>query len=227
MAGGGTATTGGDATGGTTAGTGGAGGTPAGGTPAAGGGGAASDFPANCAMSTGQHSANALTKTCWKASATDCSDSGSIASLKNPPAQAVDADQATRFSTGAHVTTSQIFKLDIDMGKAVMINGVAITADMSDYPPQVEVDVSTDGTAFTPVACVSSSTVTDVSFTATNARYVRLISHGIADQVWWSIKDIAVYRSGDADTCGAGDTTTACTSIGMGATCCGATHTTN
>jgi hypothetical protein len=65
----------------------------------------------------------------------------------------------------------------------------------------------------------------DISFTAVSARYVRLISHGIQDS-WWSLMDINVYRSGADDTCGAGATTTACTSTGSAIpdSCCGVSH---
>ena len=124
------------------------------------------------------------------------------------------------------MVTSKQFTFDIDMGKAVMINGVSTaTVTATDIPPQIEVDVSTDGTAWTPVACGTNSPNADISFAAVSARYVRLIGHGTAD-AWWSMVDVNVYRSGADDTCGAGATTTACTSIGTAFpdTCCGASH---
>jgi hypothetical protein len=146
--------------------------------------------------------------------------------LVNPPSNAVDADVASRFSTGVNMTASKLFTFDIDMGKAVMINGVSTaTKDATDAPPQIEVDISTDGTAWTAVACGTNSAAADISFTAVSARYVRLIQHGTATG-WWSLVDINVYRSTATDTCDVGNTTTACTSIGTAFpdTCCGESH---
>jgi hypothetical protein len=211
--------------------TGGAGGTTAGtaGTASGGTGGSAPtiDFPANCPMPAASHAADKLTRTCWKASATECS-LGNDAALVNPPSNVIDADVATRFSTGSKMDGSQKFSFDIDMGKAVMINGVSTTtaAPMNggagDIPPNIQVAVSTDGTTWTPVACTTNALNADIAFAATSARYVRLVQHGTAD-AWWSMGDVNVYRSGADDTCGEGATTTACTSIGMAdmATCCG------
>jgi hypothetical protein len=216
--------TAGTAAGGTAAGSGGAG-TAGTATAGTGTGGTAPtvDFPANCPAPTGTHSADKLTRTCWKASASSCS-LGNAAGLVNPPSNALDADLTTRFSTGDKMVTSKQFTFDIDMGKAVMINGVSTaTVTATDIPPQVQVAVSTDGTTWTPVACGTNSPNADISFAAVSARYVRLIGHGTAD-AWWSMVDVNVYRSGADDTCGAGATTTACTSIGTAFpdTCCGA-----
>jgi hypothetical protein len=146
--------------------------------------------------------------------------------LINPPKNVLDADQLTRFATGLKMTASKLFTFDVDMGKAVMINGVSTaTVTATDIPPQVEVDVSTDGTAWTPVACGTNSPTADISFAPVSARYVRLVQHGIAD-AWWSMVDLNVYRSGADDTCGAGATTTTCTSTGSAIpdTCCGVSH---
>lgn len=228
--GGSTAGGGAGGAGGTSAGTGGAGGT---GGSAAGAGGGATDFPANCPAPTGTHGATPLTKTCWVGSATDCSNSANNAGLQNPPSKALDADAATRFSTGAKMVTGTMFKFDIDMGKAVMINGVASTTPPptvvgapTDNPPFIEVDVSTDGNAWTPVACGANSAMADISFAAVSARYVRFVEHGTADS-WWSLADVNVYAAGADTTCGAGGATPACTSIGTAnaATCCGMVHT--
>jgi hypothetical protein len=217
---GGAGGTGGSGGTGTAGGAGGTGGTAAGGTDTG------MDFPTACPMpSATAHSANKLTRTCWKASATACS-LGNDAGLVNPPSNVLDADLMTRFATGAKMITSKTFNFDVDMGKAVMINGISTnTLTATDIPPQIEVDVSTDGVAWTPVACGTNSAMADISFTAVSARYVRLVQHGIAD-AWWSMVDLQVYRSGADDTCGAGATTTACTSTGMAFpdTCCGASN---
>jgi hypothetical protein len=220
----GTAGTAGSGTGGTA----GSGGAATAGSDAGGTGGTAAtvDFPAGCPMpSATAHAADKLTKTCWKASASACS-LGNDSGLVNPPSNVLDADLMTRFATGDKMVASKMFLFDVDMGKAVMINGVSTaTITATDIPPQIEVDVSTDGTTWTPVACGTNSPNADISFAPVSARYVRLVQHGTAD-AWWSMVDFNVYRSGADDTCGAGDTATACTSTGMAFpdTCCGASH---
>jgi len=218
--------TAGTAAGGTAAGSGGAG-TAGTATAGTGTGGTAPvvDFPANCPAPTGTHAADKLTRTCWKASASACS-LGNDVGLINPPSNVLDADLLTRFATGDKMVTSKQFMFDVDMGKAVMINGISTsTVTATDIPPQIEVAVSTDGTAWTSVACGTNSPNADISFAAVSARYVRLVQHGTAD-AWWSMVDLNVYRSGADDTCGNGATTTACTSIGAAFpdTCCGASH---
>lgn len=223
--------TGGTATGG--GGAGGAGGTTAGTASGGGTGGSATDFPQNCPAPTGTHG-TALTKTCWKASATDCSNSGNNVGLQNPPSKALDADTTTRFSTGAKITSDTMFMFEIDMGKAVMINGVGSTtpppaagATVNDIPPFIEIDVSTDDNTFTPVACGANALMADISFAPVSARYVRFKAHGTSD-AWWSMTDVNVYGASAADvTCGADGGTPACTMIGTAnpTTCCGMVHT--
>jgi F5/8 type C domain len=189
-------------TGGTAAGT---GGTAAGGT-------GAGDFPANCAAPTGAHGATPLTRSCWALTASDCAKT---AQNMNPPLQAIDAAGATtRFSTGATMATSKAFSFQINLGSAVMVNGVQIVSGGTkvpmDFAPQLEVAVSTDGTNFTSVACGDGALTTDFSFAPVSAQYIKLVQHGIADS-WWSIHDLNVYSS-TGDSCAvAGTQTETCT----------------
>lgn len=204
----GTAATAGASTGGVDAGgSAGAGGaTTAGAAGATTGGAPAGDFPAGCAAPTGTHGATPLTRTCWGAKATDCAKTNDN---MNPPTQAIDAAGATtRFATGVKMTASKLFTFDVDLGTAVMVNGVAVASEPAkmDYAPSLEVGVSMDGTTFTPVACGPGAVVTDFSFTPVNARYVRFTQHGIGD-AWWSIWDLNVYAS-TGDTCAGGGTQT-------------------
>lgn len=188
-----------------------------------------SDLPPSCPAPIQAHSTSALTRTCWKASATDCGDSLNVPNLKNPPEYAIDLDTETRFSTGAHMVSSKLFKFDVDMGSTATIDGVSFTWADSDYPPEIEVAVSPDAATWTPVACgalSSASQRADIAFAPVSARYVRMVQHGVV-QHWWSIYDFKVYGPG-ADTCQAA-TTTACTPIGAAnpASCCGTVHTIN
>jgi hypothetical protein len=196
--------------------TGGAAGTAAGGTAAgagtagtdAGGAPGGSDFPAACPAPAATHSQNAATRTCWSAVASECAMITGNDGLQNPATAAIDAAGATtRFSTGAKMLTSQAFTLTIDLGSAIMIDGVSLVSKDIDYAPSLEVSTSTDNNTFTPVACGTGNVTTDFGFTAVNARYVRFVQHGIADS-WWSVHDLNIYRSADGDSCGGGGTQT-------------------
>jgi hypothetical protein len=206
---------GGTGTGTAGTGTAGTGGTGTAGTGTAGTGtagtAAASDFPAGCPAPSGTaHGPTALTNTCFGAKASDCA---MTADNMNPPTQAIDAAGiATRFATGVKMTASKLFTFDVDLGTAVMVNGVQVASEAGkmDYAPQLEVAVSLDGITFTPVACGPGAATTDFSFTATNGRYVRLVQHGIAD-AWWSIWDLKVFAATGTTCVGGGTQMNTCT----------------
>jgi len=157
------------------------------------------------------------TRTCWGATASECIHVEANAGLHNRAGNAVDAaGETTRFATGNKMLVTG-FTLTIDMGTATMIDGVKVVsvpagaaAGFMDYAPGLEVGVSTDGAAFTPVACGAGAGTTEFGFAPVNARYVRFTQHGYAD-AWWAVFDLNIYRSG-ADTCaGGGAQTTMCT----------------
>jgi hypothetical protein len=194
-----------------------AGGAPAGGAAAGGSGGAAS-----CPAPTGLHQATPLDRSCWNAIASDCA---MTTANMNPPQMALDASLTTRFSTGVTMPLETApFTYQIDMTNAVMITGVSVnSSNATDWAPMLEIDVSTDAQTWTPVACGSGATLTDFSFAAVSARYVRLTQMGSAatggGSGWWSIYDLNVY--------GSTGTEMACPTPGPGATgSCTTQHTT-
>lgn len=208
-------------TGGATTTTGGA--TSSGGATSAGGAtgtGGAGSFPAGCpAPSTTAHQATALDRSCWVATASDCSLS---TANENPPMLALDGMETTRFSTGLTMAAeTSAFTFQVDMSSAVMITGVKVDSSViTDAALQLEVDVSTDGTTWSPVACGAAMTVTDISFTAVSARYVRVIQYGSSTGTgqasgWWSIHEFNVYGSLGTEkacaTAGTGPTGSTCT----------------
>jgi hypothetical protein len=196
----------GGSAGGATAGSGGA-------AAGAGGTGQIGDFPANCPAPTGAHTGAAFTRTCFSITASSCA--ASTGNMDNP-AKAIDGMDGTRWSTGATMASSQQFTFTVDLGSEVMVTGVSTTStsnpnDQSlDTPPQIQVATSTDGVAFTPVACGSSgATDIDIGFAAKPAKFVRLVQHGIKTDNWWTIKELNVYGTGT--TCAAGTGTHTCT----------------
>jgi hypothetical protein len=166
-------------------------------------------FPAGCPAPTGTHSATALTRTCFNTNASDCAATDMN---MNPAKQAIDDSTMTRFSTG--VKQDQVgthFTWEVDLGAAVMIDGITATSNATDFAPGLMVSVSPDGTTFTNVACTpTGAMVTDVSFAATSAKVVRLTQYGNSDK-WWSLYDFNIYGTGTTCGGGAGTPTDACT----------------
>jgi hypothetical protein len=181
-------------------------------TAGAGGGG-------SCPAPTGAHQTTALDRSCWTATASDCA---MTANNMNPPVGALDGSATSRFSTGVTmVLETAPFTYQVDMSSAVMITGIKVdsTTAPTDYALMLQVDVSTDGNSWTPVACGAGAVITDFSFAAVSARYVRLTQSGSAatggGSGWWSIYEFNVYGStGTEKACatpGAGPTGATCT----------------
>ena len=165
-----------------------------------------------CAAPTGTHQTTALDRSCWVATASDCS-----ASKDNPdePARALDGMLGTRFSTGIKQTVGVSYTYQVDMKSVVMISGIKVESSMlADSSPTLQVEVSTNGTTWTKVACGAGSITTDFSFAAVSAQYVRLTQSGGANTGWWSIHEFNVYGATAGDkacaTAGTGATSTAC-----------------
>ena len=212
------ADTGGAPAGGAPAGGAPAGGAPAGGAPAGGAGGdaaAGAGGAGACPAPSGTHQTTAIARTCWVASASDCA---SNANNNNPPVNALDGVATTRFSTGMTMpdkaTAGGNFTYTVDMGAAVMISGIKVDSSVAtDAAASLQVDVSTDSTTWKPAVCGTGATVTDLSFAAVSARYIRLTESG-TNTGWWSIHEFNVYgATGTEAPCngGTGPTGAMCT----------------
>lgn len=120
------------------------------------------------------------------------------------PAQAIDGNPATRWSTGTPMVNGQTYTLD--MGTAQKFDQASIDAGGStgDYPRGVTVQVSGDGTSWTSVASVvGTSAKVTVSFGAQTARYLRLVQTGSSSS-WWSIAELNVLSAAGTTTPPAG-----------------------
>jgi hypothetical protein len=185
-----------------TAGAGGAGTAGSAGAGTAGTGGTAG----GCTPPTGVHTGTAFTRTCFSITASHCANT---AENKDPPANALDGDTMTRWSTGGAMDTARKYTFTVDLGAPVMVSGImaATKAGSGDAPPEVEVGVSMSAAGpFTPVACGAVATDIDFGFAATNAQFVRLTQVGTKTPNWWSITELNVYGTGT--TCGGGGTGT-------------------
>jgi hypothetical protein len=131
----------------------------------------------------------ALSRTGWVPSA---SVSGGGA-----PANALDGNENTRWSTGVAQAAGQWFQ--VNMGSAQTFDEVTIDAGPSagDYPAGYTVSVSSNGAAWTEVASGAGSTqLTTVTFPQETAQYIQVAqtTSGVTTN-WWSIAEFNVWTS--------------------------------
>ena len=132
------------------------------------------------------YSEPALDRSAWTATASS-SASGTT------PADAIDGNTSTRWSTGAAQTNGQWYQLDF--GQTQTFNRLLLDAGTStgDYPRGYQVQVSSDGTSWTTVATgTGTSQAVLVQFPVQVARYLKIIQTGTSSN-WWSIQELNVY----------------------------------
>ncbi|MFI5893055.1 discoidin domain-containing protein [Actinoplanes sp. NPDC051513] len=117
----------------------------------------------------------------------------SVASPADVPANAVDDDASTRFSTGAGQEPGQY--LQIDLGKVQRIGRIVFDtgASTGDYPRGYTITASTDGTTWGPMRSVGAGQFATGDLRGHPVRYVRLTLTA-ASGSWWSVADVRAYR---------------------------------
>ncbi len=131
--------------------------------------------------------AGLLNRAGWVASA-------SSSNVPDQPANAIDGNINSRWSTGANQTPGQWFQ--VDMGATNILSAIVLDCGGStgDYPRGYQVYLSKDGVNWgTPVASGSGAVVTSISFAAHAARYIRITQTGSASGNWWSIAEFNAY----------------------------------
>ncbi len=143
----------------------------------------------------------------WVASS---STSGSDA-----PANALDGNLTTRWSTGGSQVPGQWF--EVDMGAPNTFNRLVLNSinSANDYPRGYQVNVSADGVNWgSPVATgTGTPNLTTITFPAQSARYVRITQTGSANGTYWSIDEFNVF--GTVPTVPASPVATAISSSGV------------
>jgi glucosylceramidase len=134
-------------------------------------------------------SGGALPRTGWIATASS-TESGSS------PANALDGNATTRWSTGLPQANGQWFQ--VDMTSAKTFNKIVLDSGTStgDYPRGYQVFVSNDGTNWGSAVATGSGTgqVVTVTFATQSARYIKVVQTGSSGS-WWSMHEFNVYNS--------------------------------
>jgi beta-glucosidase len=119
------------------------------------------------------------------------------------PANALDGNPATRFSTGTPMVNGMWFQ--VDMLAQQSFNQITMDSGGSknDYARGFEVYVSNDGVNFGSAVATGtgSSPLITVSFAPQTARYVKIVQTGAAT-FWWSIAELNVYAPGSTPEAG-------------------------
>jgi Malectin domain/F5/8 type C domain/Abnormal spindle-like microcephaly-assoc'd, ASPM-SPD-2-Hydin len=157
--------------------------------------------------------AAALSRTGWVASASN----------SNPPdvpANALDGNLGSRWTTGVVMAAGMWFQ--VDMGTAQSVNQIVMNSNGSgDYARAYSVYVTNDTTNLgNPVAqgTATADPIT-VPFAAATGRYIRVVLGTIpaGTTAWWSIHEFNAYGSGGSGTGAAGSTGAAGTTGSAGA----------
>lgn len=126
-----------------------------------------------------------LDRTGWVASTNAPSKGADV------PANAVDGNFSTRFSTDEAQAAGLYF--EVDMGSAQSFNELRMSVPNSanDYARGFDVQVSNDGSSWATVAnCTGTSTPEVVGFSNQTARYVRVVlTMAATGHEWWSIDE--------------------------------------
>ena len=119
----------------------------------------------------------------------------SSTSGSDSPANALDGNLATRWSTGTSQVSGQWFQ--VDMASAVTFNKLVLNCINSpgDYQRGYQVNVSADGINWgAPVATgAGTSAVTTITFAPQAARYIRITQTGSVSGLFWSIDELNVF----------------------------------
>ncbi|MHA6764617.1 discoidin domain-containing protein [Streptacidiphilus sp. PAMC 29251] len=119
----------------------------------------------------------------------------SPAGATDTPANAVDDDASTRYSTGAAQTPGQY--LQTDLGKVRRLQQAVFDtgASIGDYPRGYTVTTSTDGSHWTTAVADATGTgqFTTVDLHNQRVRYIR-ITLTAASGSWWSVADMRTYQ---------------------------------
>jgi F5/8 type C domain-containing protein len=125
-----------------------------------------------------------LSRTGWVAS------SNAPSSSSDAPANALDGNLKSRFSTDEDQKPGLYF--EVDLGSSASFDELVMDVPNSphDYARGYEIEVSNDGTSWTTVAtCAGSGTTEIVSFPSQKAQYIKVVLTASNSSWWWSIDE--------------------------------------
>jgi hypothetical protein len=112
------------------------------------------------------------------------------------PANALDGNISTRWSTGQAMTNGMFFRVDMQANRIFDQIKLDAGGSTNDFPRGYQVFVSTDDSNYGSAIAsgTGSSAAVTVQFPAQNARYIKVFQTGAASN-WWSIAELNVYTA--------------------------------
>ncbi len=140
----------------------------------------------NC---TATESGAPLSRTGWVASTNAPSKGADL------PANALDGNLSTRFSTGEPEALGLYFEVDLGSAQAFTELEMDVPSSTTDYARGYDVEISNNGTAWSTVAtCTGTGSPEIVSFPAQTAQYVEVVlTSGNPSNYWWSIDEFNLF----------------------------------
>jgi hypothetical protein len=168
------------------------------GTAGSSGTGAAGSTGTGAAGASGGAGETALSRAGWTATAVPTS-AGDV------PANALDGNTGSRWSTGQDMANGNYYLLDMQSAHTFNELTMDSTGSANDYARGYQVFVSNDGTTFGNAIASGTGTaaVITVTFPVQTARYLKVVETAAA-AFWWSITELNVYTSGSGGTGAAG-----------------------
>ena len=111
------------------------------------------------------------------------------------PSNMLDGDETTRWSSGAAQAPGQWISLDL--GAERTFDGIVLDEATSptDYPRGYEVETSSDGSSWQPIARgTGTEGTTTIVLPPTTTRYLRIVQEGTSGS-WWSIHELNLTKS--------------------------------
>lgn len=133
-----------------------------------------------------------LDRTGWTATASSTDTYGDV------PANALDGNQNTRWSSGVAQASGQWFQ--VDMGKSQSISSILMDAgptSTGDYPRGYQLQVSNDNVNWTTASSgdFGNSRTIRFDFQGQTVRYFKIVQTGTSTN-WWSISELVVFSGG-------------------------------
>jgi hypothetical protein len=140
-------------------------------------------------------SGTTLGRTGWTAGSNAPSSSADL------PANAIDGNLYTRFSTNEGQASGLYFEVNMGSAQTFTELEMNVPHSLNDYARGYNVEVSNNGSSWTTVAsCTGTGTPEIVSFPTQTAQYVEVVLTAADARWWWSIDEFNLYTSGGGST---------------------------
>jgi mono/diheme cytochrome c family protein len=112
---------------------------------------------------------------------------------------AVDGDAGSRYTTNASQAPGMWFQIELPQEAALAGVELDSTKSRDDYPRGYKIELSGDGQIWKQIAAgKGEGPVTNVSFPAERAKFVKITQTGAVDGLFWSIHELEIFAPGEA-----------------------------